>query len=114
MKPKKRDTYFVDIDGTIFKYRLYEDHTRVPVEVLKSTKQYLQQKRDEGSIIVLTTARSREIEEHTKQELAENNIPYDILLMEMGRGVRYLINDLKPDYEGDTAIAINLERDKGI
>jgi len=114
MKPKRRDTYFVDIDGTVFKHRHYEDLTKKPVEVLKSSKQFLQQRRDEGSLIILTTARNKELEDHTKQELLENNIPYDMLLMEIGRGVRYLVNDLKPDYEGNTAVSINVKRDYGI
>ena len=34
--------------------------------------------------------------------------------MGIGGGTRVLINDLKPDREGDTAIAINLKRDEGI
>ena len=34
--------------------------------------------------------------------------------MGIGGGARVLINDLKPDRDGDTAIAINLKRDKGV
>jgi len=34
--------------------------------------------------------------------------------MGIERGPRYLINDLSPKEPGDRAIAINLERDKGI
>ena len=34
--------------------------------------------------------------------------------MGIGGGTRVLINDLKPDRDGDTAIAINLKRDIGV
>ena len=54
---KKNNTYFVDIDGTIFVYRKFETYKETDVEVIKSTKQYLQQVKDNGHMIILTTAR---------------------------------------------------------
>ena len=43
-----------------------------------------------------------------------NHIPFHRLIMGIERGPRYLINDMSPKEPGDRAIAINLERDKGI
>ena len=110
----KKNTYFVDIDGTIFIYRKFETYETSEAQVIKSTKQYLQQRHDEGHCIVLTTARPNDLRVHTEYELAVNNIPYDKLIMGIERGPRYLINDLSPKEPGERAIAINLKRDEGI
>lgn len=111
---EKKNTYFVDIDGTIFIYRKFETYKTSKVEVIKSTKQYLQQKRDEGHMIVLTTARPDWLYQHTVDELKINNIPFDRLVMGIERGPRYLINDMDPNNPGDRAIAINTVRNQGI
>lgn len=110
----KKNTYFVDIDGTIFVYREFETYQTNEAKVIRSTKQFLQQKQDEGHYIVLTTARPNHLRLHTEYELEVNNIPYDQLVMGIERGPRYLINDLSPHEPGERAIAINLQRDKGI
>lgn len=111
---EKKNTYFVDIDGTIFKYRKFETYLETKVEVIESTKQFLINKKDEGHMIVLTTARPDTIRLYTEWELDTNCIPYDYLLMGIERGPRYLINDMDPNNFGERAIAINLIRDKGI
>ena len=111
---EKKETYFVDIDGTIFKYRQFETYETSKAEVIIDTKVYLQQKRDGGHMIILTTARPESMREHTKYELSLNNIPYDRLIMGIERGPRYLINDMDPNKPGERAIAINLTRDNGI
>ena len=71
---EKKKTYFVDIDGTIFVYRKFEDYTNVPAVAIKSTKQYLQKVRDEGHMIILTTARPDYLRTHTIYELGKNKI----------------------------------------
>ena len=114
MDTVKRNTYFVDIDGTIFVYRKFETYKTSQAEVIKSSKQYLQKVRDEGHMIILTTARPEDLREHTQYELAKNNIPYDRLIMGIERGPRYLINDMDPNKPGERAIAINVKRDEGI
>lgn len=111
---EKKNTYFVDIDGTIFLYRKFETYKDTPAVAIKSSKQYLQQVRDKGDMIILTTARPEDMREHTIKELQLNNIPYDRLIMGIERGPRYLINDLDPNNPGERAIAINVQRDKGI
>lgn len=111
---EKKNTYFVDIDGTIFIYRKFETYESTEAQVIKSTKQFLQQVNDEGHMIVLTTARPEYLREHTEKELTKNGIPYHRLIMQIERGPRYLINDMDPNQPGDRAIAINLQRDAGI
>ena len=50
----------------------------------------------------------------TEKQLWKAGIIYDQLIMGIGGGQRYLINDLKPGRDYDTAISINVERDTGI
>lgn len=111
---EKKNTYFVDIDGTIFIYRKFETYKTSEAEVIRSSKDFLQQRRDEGHMIVLTTARPEELREHTEYELTKNGIPFHKLVMGIERGPRYIINDLDPNSDGDRAIAINVQRNGGI
>ncbi len=111
---EKKNTYFVDIDGTIFVYRKFETYKETDVKVIKSSKQFLQKVKDDGHMIILTTARPEDLREHTVYELSKNNVPYDRLIMGIERGPRYLINDMDPKKPGDRAIGINVIRDGGI
>jgi uncharacterized HAD superfamily protein len=111
---EKKNTYFVDIDGTIFVYRKFETYKSTPAQVIKESKQYLQRVKDEGHMIILTTARPEDMRDHTIEELSLNGIPYDRLIMGIERGPRYLINDMDPNNPGKRAIGINVTRDSGI
>lgn len=111
---EKKETYFVDVDGTIFKYRKFETYKTSAAVVVPSTLEYLQLKKADGHMIVLTTARPDWLYTHTVNELKVNNVPFDRLIMGIERGPRYLINDMDPNKPGDRAIAINIKRDGGI
>ena len=111
---EKKNTYFVDIDGTIFVYRKFETYETTEAQVINSTRKYLQKANDEGHMIILTTARPEYLREHTELELTKNGVPYHKLVMQIERGPRYLINDMDPNNPGDRAIAINVKRDGGI
>jgi len=111
---EKKHTYFCDIDGTIFKYRKFETYTTSDAEPIMSTVDKLNEWYDDGHMIILTTARPEDMREHTIKELVDNSIPFDRLIMGIERGPRYLINDMDPNKPGERAIALNLQRDKGI
>lgn len=111
---EKKKTFFVDIDGTIFVYRKFETYKTTEAQVILLSKEYLQKIRDEGHMIILTTARPEDLREHTEYELMRNTIPYDRLIMGIERGPRYLINDMDPNKPEERAIAINVIRDGGI
>ena len=110
----KKNTIFCDIDGTIFKYRKFETYTSSPAEPIPSTIEYLRQQKEEGHMIILTTARPDNLLEHTIWELENNFVPYNSIITGIERGPRYLINDMDPNKPGERAIAINLIRDQGI
>jgi ribonucleotide monophosphatase NagD (HAD superfamily) len=66
-----------------------------------------------GYNIILLTGRRESSRKQTEEQLSKVGIFYDQLIMGVGGGKRYLINDLKPD--GDTAAySINLIRNAGI
>ncbi len=111
---EKKETYFVDVDGTIFKYRKFETYQTSKAEIIPSTLEYLKAKATEGHMIILTTARPEWLREHTIKELKENGVPWSRLEMGIERGPRYLINDMDPNKPGERAIAINTIRDNGI
>ena len=111
---EKKETYFVDVDGTIFKYRKFETYETSKAEVIPSTKKFLEEKAAGGHMIILTTARPEWLREHTIKELKENGIPWSRLTMGIERGPRYLINDMDPNKPGERAIAINVIRNNGI
>ena len=115
-KPK---TIFCDIDGTLCEYPYtadmggYDFDNKV-MKPLSGTLKKLWDWDKAGHIIILTTGRKEGMRESTERQLREAGIVYDRLIMGIGGGTRVLINDLKPDREGDTAIAINLNRNEGI
>lgn len=109
----KNNTYFCDIDGTVFKHRLFDELKTTKPEVIKSTKELLIKWYNEGHHIVMTTARPKDLRNFTSIELFDNGIPHNQLVMGISRGIRFLINDMDPDKDGKRAHAINLYRDKG-
>ena len=111
---KKKNTIFCDIDGTIFKYRKFETYKKSEAVPTLNTVKILQRWRDNGHMIVLTTARPENLRQHTLDELKNNNIPFDRLIMGIERGPRFLINDMDPSKPGERAISINLLRDLGL
>jgi len=109
----KYKTIFCDIDGTIFKYRKFLNYDTEKAETIKSTKEYLQTMEKDGHHIVLTTARPEDLRDFTEEELRSNGIPYNQLVMGIGRGARILINDRESDSDEDRAISVNLRRNEG-
>ena len=115
-KPK---TIFCDIDGTLCEYPYtgtkdgdYNmDSDMIP---LPGTLKKLWEWDKKGHCIILTTGRKEGMRKSTEAQLRRAGIIYDKLIMGIGGGARVLINDLKPDRPGETAIAINLKRDIGV
>ena len=68
----------------------------------------------EGCYIILMTGRRESVRKDTERQLSSNGIIYNTLIMNVGGGVRVLINDRKADRKDDTAIAICVERNKGV
>lgn len=107
-------TVFCDIDGCLIRHK--GDITmqyKYDAEVLPGTLRKIREWDKKGYCIILTTGRKESVRKDTERQLADAGIIYDQLVMGIGGGIRVLINDRKPDSEEDTAIAINLTRNKG-
>lgn len=111
----KNPTFFVDIDGTIVKYRKFSELSTSVLEPIQDVIDYLNEQYDKGAVIIITTARPSVWELYTKQELETIGIKYHQLVMDCGRGTRVIFNDKDPEKpEIDRAIGINLTRDGGL
>lgn len=110
------NTIFCDIDGTLVTHSKPTDAQKPNhrLELLEGTLEKLIEWDRLGYNIILTTGRKESLRKSTEKQLAEVGIIYDQLIMGIGGGKRYLINDKKIDNNNDYAISINLERNKGI
>ena len=113
---KSPATIFCDIDGTLVTHSKPTD-SQLPthkLDLLENTIEKILEWDKLGHRIILTTGRKESLRKVTETQLAEVGIIYDQLIMGIGGGKRYLINDRKPNGTEDYAVAINLERNKGI
>ena len=113
---RRPTTIFCDIDGTLVTHSK-PTIAQLPnhkLTLLEGTLEKLLEWDKLGYRIILTTGRKESLRKVTEQQLAEAGIIYDLLIMGIGGGKRYLINDKKPYSTEDYAFAINLERNKGI
>ena len=101
-------TWFIDLDGTVFKHNEYLTGTD---EILPGVQDFWS-KIPANDCIVITTGRSEEYRNLTVQSLNEHRLRFNYILFDLPLGERILINDLKPNGL-KTAIAINVERNKG-
>ena len=112
---EKKNTIFCDIDGTLFKYRSFKTYQTSEPEVLEGVKETMDRWKSIGHMIVLTTARPEYLRELTVKELESNDLPYDMLIMGIERGPRFLINDMDPaEKMEERATGVNLIRDAGL
>lgn len=110
----KNPTFFVDIDGTIVKYRKFSELAESVLTPIQDVIDYLNQQYESGSVIIVTTARPGTYELFTKQELEKIGLKYHQLVMDCGRGTRVIFNDKDPENpELERAVGINFIRDGG-
>ena len=111
---KKRSTIFCDIDGTILRYRKFGTYAEEAPIALPDACEKLTAWNEAGHVIILTTARPEELRQLTINELASCNIPWSQLVMGIGRGSRYVINDESSSRPGLRAFAHTVKRDEGL
>lgn len=119
MKETRPITIFCDIDGTLVNHPGYPEIENLPNEthelkLLPNTLKKLWEWDRAGYNIILTTGRRESMRTATEKQLTKAGIIYDQLIMGLGGGKRYLINDRKPYGTEDYAYAINLTRNDGI
>jgi hydroxymethylpyrimidine pyrophosphatase-like HAD family hydrolase len=111
---KRPATVIIDLDGVVLKHRgsLSGILDKTP-ELLPMAKEKFDEWEAKGYRIVITTGRKESMRQHTEAELAHMGLFYDVLVMGLGGGKRYLINDKKANGD-ETAFAVNLPRDQGL
>lgn len=114
-KITKNPTFFVDIDGTLVMYRKFSELDTATLTPIQDVIDLVNEYYDNGSHIVITSARPQEYEVFTKQELEKLGVRYHQLLLGIGRGTRVVLNDKDPENSDlPRAVGINFNRDKGL
>jgi len=114
MDPRPK-TLIIDIDGTLVEHSRPDDaaNPNIKMVLLEGTIKKLLEWERQGHRILLLTGRKESMRKVTEEQLSELGIFYDMLIMGVGGGGRYLINDNKPDGRL-AAFAINVKRNGGI
>ncbi len=108
-------TIFLDIDGTLVNHSgNISDQISKELTLIDGTLDKLKEWDRKGYNIILTTGRRESSRKTTEVQLASLGIFYDQLVMGIGGGIRVLVNDRKKGETYDTALAINVDRNKGI
>jgi len=115
MKVEGLKTLFIDIDGTLlFHHGVANQQTKFPTIVLPGVVDKFAEWDIKGYRIILVTGRKESERKSTEKQLDDVGIQYDTLLMGISRGDRVIINDTKPGSLDPTAVAICVERNKGL
>jgi len=109
----KNPTLFVDIDGTLVKYRKFNELATSVLTPIQDVIDYVNDHYDSGSIVIITTARPESYRDLTIQELSEVGVKYHQIVMDCGRGTRVVLNDMDPENPIQRAVGINFVRDEG-
>lgn len=104
-------TIFVDLDGTIVEHN-YQPGVKEDV-FLSGAIERLRTWSEQGHMIVVTTARTREEARRAINHIVVNCPGEVASVTGITTGVRVLINDRSPEGQ-DKAHAININRDEGI
>lgn len=102
-------TWLIDVDGTILKHN---GHKHAGDELLPGITEFWRNIPLEDTIILLSSRKETE-KESTLNFLRSQNLRFNYAIFNLPMGERCLLNDKKPSGL-KTAIAINLERDKGL
>lgn len=92
----KKQTFFVDIDGTLIHLSQRISYESDPSLVIAGSIEKLSEWRKQGHYIVLVTGREESRRMLLEKQLRDLNIPYDQLLTGLPSGPRVVINDKKP------------------
>lgn len=115
---KRPLTIILDIDGCIFKHsgKLSSQiaQGKFVQQILPGVVERFNEWDSKGYRIILLTGSKESARDVTEEQLRSYNLFWDQLVMGVGGGKRVLINDLKPNSDEPTAIAVNLVRNQGL
>lgn len=105
--------WIIDIDGVIFPHNHFLNPEHVGKEKPLPGIKKLFRKIDAKDRVIIMTARNHKYRKYTQKMLKRFGIRCDLLLTDMPRGERILINDIKVNGL-KTAYGLNLKRDRGL
>jgi hypothetical protein len=101
-------TWLIDLDGTILKHNGWKDKEELLPGVFELWNMI-----PAADTIIILSARNIRYKKKTLNFLNDNKLRYNFAIFGLPTGERILINDIKPNNTLKTAIAWNVERDKG-
>lgn len=116
MLDRRPNTIFCDIDGTLVKHYPPTVTAKYDfnLEIIPGTLEKLLDWDKKGYNIILISGRRESMRKETEKQLSKLGIIYDQLILGIGGGMRYIINDRKPNSKKDYAHSINIDRNIGI
>ena len=112
-KASHRKTLFIDIDGTLFKHQgEFSDIVLKTPQLMPGVRDKMNEWCSNEHSLVLTTARRESLRTTTEKQLNDLGVPYDHLIMGIGKGERIIINDRRTNGD-ETASSININRNEG-
>lgn len=110
---KKYKTFFVDIDGVIFKNKgkYGSENWNTKNEIIKKNINLLKNLNLNGAQIVFVSARPEKFEKKLRKELKKYGFKNFKLLLGLNHSQRILINDYYITNPNPSAVAINIPRD---
>ena len=109
----KNNTYFIDLDGTIFMHAHRYSNLKNDVQLCPGVLETLDELDSRGDTIILVSARKESARAMTENLLDEFMIPYDQLILGVSQGCRIVINDIISKSSFPRARAVNVITDKG-
>lgn len=112
-------TIIFDIDGVLFKhdkgFHSNKSSYTYPVTPIKENIKYLKKEYEQGSCIVIMSARTESERDSINEQLYQLKVNYHHLILGVSGGTRVIINDNKPSNPNyKTAVAIQSKRNKPI
>lgn len=110
-------TIFIDIDGTILEHRAdsNEIFNLPPQKPTHDAVNKFNEWAEAGHTVIIISARQEtpKMRQYTINQLKEHGFKYNRLILGVTSGIRYMINDEKPNNKM-TAVGITIPRDKGL
>jgi dTDP-glucose pyrophosphorylase len=109
---EKNATYFIDLDGTIFKHK-HRYSNLEDVELCPGVRDTLDEIDMRGDTIILVSARKESSRKFTETQLQKLMVPYDQLVLGVSQGCRVIVNDILSESSPARAKGVNVITDQG-
>lgn len=110
---KKPNTYFIDLDGTVFMHSHRYSNLTTNVRLCPGVKESLDEIDSRGDKIILVSARKESARSFTEKILSDLLVPYDQLILGVSQGCRVIVNDKLDASSHSRCRAVDVLTDRG-